>query len=103
MKQLKTQVEQILKDYPKGRDSDIWLTAMLWTKYHPSKLHKDENNSSYVYLKDMLDLPREDNIKRIRAHFQNDLNKYLPTTWEIAKKRKIEEKIWREHARRGNY
>ena len=101
--QLKTQVEQILRDYPKGRDSDVWLTLKIWTTFHSSKIQKDDRLQPYVYFSDILSLPREDNVKRIRANFQNVLNKYLPTTWEIAKKRKIEESIWRNYDRTGNF
>ena len=48
-----------------------------------------------VELKNIMDLPREDNVKRIRAKFQNEEKKYLPTTLEVARQRKISEEEWR--------
>lgn len=50
---------------------------------------------SMVKLTDVLFLPREDNIKRIRAKIQNEEHRYLPTTPEIRAKRKISESEWR--------
>lgn len=51
--------------------------------------------ASMVQLKDIFDLPREDNIKRIRAKIQNEEHRYLPTTPEIRKQRQISELDWR--------
>jgi len=53
------------------------------------------NHGSCIELKNLFDLPREDNIKRIRATIQNYEGRYLPTSWEVAKKRGIEENKWR--------
>lgn len=51
----------------------------------------------YVNVAHLYDLPREDNIKRIRAKIQNDLKEYLPTDAKVAKKRGWEEDKWREY------
>lgn len=88
-------VEYVLKNHPKSRDSDQWLTIKIWTTFFESKIHID-TNGKYVYLNDMLDLPREDNVKRIRATFQNDKGMYLPTSIEVVRRRKQNEAKWRE-------
>ena len=60
-------------------------------------MHTDKNNSGYIYLKDLFELPREDNIKRVRAKIQNEEHKFLPTDFKIMKKRKSASKTWREY------
>lgn len=95
LKTLKAEVAQMLKIYPETRDSDISLMIMLWQNYHKSQLVSMNNGTIYVALKSLYDLPREDNIKRIRAKFQNELGLYLPTKLEVALRRGIEEAKWR--------
>jgi len=98
--ELKKQIETILREIPQSRDNDIYLTIKIWTKYFP-RVIQGEIPNRYVFLKDIMNLPTQDNVKRIRAHFQNDLNKYLPTTWLIAKQRRINEDVWYKFARTG--
>lgn len=86
IKTLKKQVELVLQKDTKTRNSDIALTIELWREFYGIR---DEIKVSQLY-----DLPREDNIKRIRAKFQNEEKKYLPTDWTIAKKRGILRKEW---------
>lgn len=52
-----------------------------------------------IELGKIMDLPREDNIKRIRAKIQNEEHKYLPTTLEVARQRKISEEEWKAWSR----
>lgn len=101
---LRPMVEAILRDFPKARDSDQWLTLKLWAVYYPDRMNEEklEEGSSviprkYVFLEDIMDLPREDNVKRLRAKIQNEEGKYLPTTLEVALQRRIEESVWRNY------
>ena len=87
---LKNQVERVLQKYPETRNSDITLTIQIWKEFYPTRVMDGK-----VSLADLYDLPREDNVKRVRAKFQNEENKYLPTVWEIARKRKINEMVWK--------
>lgn len=108
---LRPMVEAILKEYPKARDSDQWLTIKLWAVFYPQMMivrefkAKDLSGKEVdvveksVRLQDIMALPREDNIKRLRAKIQNEEHKYLPTTLEIAMKRRIEESVWRNYCR----
>lgn len=101
---LKNQVLKVLTKYPKTRDSDVRLMLTLWLIYYPSRIHKqddDPNNPPFVYLKDIMELPREDNIKRIRAVIQNVEGKFLPTSLQVAKQRKINEEVWRDYIKNG--
>lgn len=94
---LKGQVEYILMNDVESRNSDITLTIAIWKRFYSSKIKKSEATGELgVYLKDLFDLPREDNIKRIRAYFQNDKMKYLPTSLEVVKQRKMNEEVWRK-------
>lgn len=92
---LKEQVETILKECPKGRNSDQWLTIKIWSHFYASRI-KEIDGVKYLALKDIMDLPREDNVKRIRAVFQNVLYKYLPTEEKVAKQRKLNIEKWRK-------
>lgn len=101
---LKNQVIDLLKTKPECRNSDITLTIEIWKKYYPEKLF---SNNEYVALKNLYELPREDNVKRIRAKLQEEALKrienevtigdelyYLPTSVEVARKRLINAILW---------
>lgn len=87
-------VRVILQEDEKSRNSDIRLTQMLWWKFYKHSLLQ-QNGTVYVDIKKLFDLPREDNIKRIRAKIQNVEKKWLPTDPEVAKKRGWEIDEWR--------
>lgn len=97
IKYLKTQVTKILVKDEQSRNSDIRLTQCIWWEFYQEKMVKLEDGSVAVRLRDMFDLPREDNIKRIRAKIQNEDHKFLPTDPEIRRKRQIKEEEWREY------
>lgn len=95
MMTLKRQVELMLEQAPETRNSDIWLTLAIWKCYYSEKVHLNTNNGKhYVYLEDVIELPREDNVKRIRADIQNRQHRFLPTDKKILKQRKINEMYW---------
>lgn len=91
---LKYKVEEVLRNVPETRNSDILLTHKIWEIYHCSKLFSNGTGALSVRLVDMYDLPREDNVKRIRAQF-NAQGKYYPTDWKIAEARGLKENEWR--------
>jgi hypothetical protein len=89
--ELKLQVKQILEDYPFTRNDDINLMLILWESYH---------QDNYRLLKKGLvgvlhHLPYQESIKRYRAMYQAK-GQYLPTSWEVAKQRRMKEDWWRE-------
>lgn len=92
MKNLKTQVIHCLEHYPDARNSDIRLLIYIWKLFYPEYVFGDK-----VALENLYDLPREDNVKRIRASIQNHPTnpRFLPTDWKVAKQRKINEEKWR--------
>jgi hypothetical protein len=91
---IKGKVEHCLRNFPETRDSDITLTIKLWAVFYGDMLRKDEEGSISVKLKYLFELPREDNIKRVRAQFNSE-GKYFPTNWKVAKARGIKEDEWR--------
>jgi hypothetical protein len=95
MANLKKQVEELLNECPATRDCDQYLTLKIWVKYYPNLIDFTDPANPKVAFRDILKLPREDGVKRYRAYFQNDLLKYLPTKWEVAKQRKLNEEVWR--------
>lgn len=92
---LEKQIRHILATDEKSRNSDIRLTQMIWWNYYRKDL-LETNNKVYVDISALYHLPREDNIKRIRAKIQNDLKEFLPTDPKIAKKRGWQEDEWRK-------
>lgn len=104
---IKDRVEAILKDNLKARDDDAYLTVLYWVTYTPQFIREDPNTltregkpKKFLYLSDIIEnLPREDSIRRVRAVIQNVEKKYLPTTPEIRKRRKIAEEDWLNWAR----
>lgn len=94
IKQLKKQVLSVLREVPETRNSDITLMIEVWKRYYPHFLKETKDKQLGVYLKDLYELPREDNIKRIRAKIQNEENKYLPTSMKIAIKRHLNMNEW---------
>ena len=96
---LKHQVEEILKEFPETRNSDITLMIKLWEVYYPKYVRKGASGEMGVWLKDLYELPQEDNVKRVRAIFQNDLNQYLPDDPQVRKQRKVNEEKWLDFVR----
>ena len=92
---LKSKVEKILEDIPKTRNSDIELTKQIWKTFFPEKII-DHNGHDVVALNVLIDLPREDNVKRIRAKVQNEEGKFLPTDEKVAIKRGLNKLKWRK-------
>lgn len=105
---LKNQVGEILRECPETRNSDITLMIKIWVRFYtPYIFGEGSERGSSVRLKDLYELPREDNIKRIRAKFQEEALKrindgkergdeqfYLPTDPKVAKQRQINRAIW---------
>lgn len=95
IRNLKAHVLAILEAVPESRDSDIRLMLELWQRYYPKYIKKGSTGEAGVWLKDLYELPREDNVKRVRAQIQNVEKRFLPTSWAVAKQRKINEDVWR--------
>jgi len=93
---LKEEVTNVLTDYPDTRNNDALLAVYVWWKRKPSSFKKIEDRW-YVDITSVAnELPREDAIKRIRAHIQNDKKQFLPTDNSILAKRAKRASNWRE-------
>lgn len=89
------QVKYILRIIPASRNSDITLTLEIWKRFYPS-LTFDTERGKAILIGNLFNLPREDNIKRVRARFQNVERKYLPTEPQIFLARAKLSEEWRE-------
>ncbi len=105
---LKNQVIETLKEQPATRNSDIALTIAIWQRYFPEKLNKTVGDEPCVKLKNLYELPREDNVKRVRAKLQEMALKriedgtatggehwYLPTDEKVIAQRQINAVLWK--------
>lgn len=101
--ELRKKIVDILETVPATRNCDVLLTTKIWEKYHQGRLLKREADGKiYVALDDLKYIPREDNIKRIRAKIQNEENLFLPTFESVAKKRKLNMQEWYNWAKINN-
>lgn len=94
--QLEKQIRATLAADERSRNSDIRLTQAIWFRYYHSSM-LEHNGLVYVEVAKMYDLPREDNIKRIRAKIQNEQHEFLPTSEAVARKRKWNIQEWRDY------
>lgn len=93
---LKKQVEFILEFYPETRNSDKLLTIKVWKNFYGQfVIDKSVEEYSYIYLKNIMELPSQDGIKRVRAHIQNTEKRFLPTDIDVAKERGWREEDWK--------
>lgn len=93
MKNLKIQVEHILRLYPETRNSDRLLTIQLWKECYP--IYIRDCGNEHIRLDDIMNLPSEDHISRYRRKFQ-EKGLYLPTDEKVFNRRKLNEKVWKE-------
>lgn len=91
----KEMVNNILRNVPESRNSDITLMVEIWKHYFPEAIKKGNSGQDGIWLSDLYKLPREDNVKRIRADF-NAQGMYFPTDWNVAEARGIKEDEWRK-------
>ena len=92
---LKETVERVLENRPETRNNDVTLTVWVWHSLRPD-LFRRIDGDSYIRTKDLYELPREDNVKRLRAQIQNDEGRFLPTDPEVIKLRRRREERWRD-------
>ena len=99
---LKSKVECILEVFPETRNCDKKLAVKVWEQYYPQFIRTGANGQKGIWLEDIIKLPSQDGIKRIRAILQNDENKYLPTTQKVARNRGISEEKWLNFVRNNS-
>lgn len=94
MWKLTEQILFILDKLPDTRNDDVLLTTEIWKEFYGEMIYDLKTDSPFILLSDLWNLPREDHIKRIRAKIQNDEKRFLPTSWEVAKKQQINQWVW---------
>jgi hypothetical protein len=100
-KDLKSKILKLLAIDLDTRDNDIYLTYEIWKKFFPDLL-KTIDGKFYVALDNLHYLPREDDVKRIRARIQNKMGLFPPTNWLVAKKRFWKQQTWLQRVREWN-
>ena len=98
IKDLRKKVEDMLAKSERSRNSDQFLTIKLWVEHYPEAI-KVIDGEKMIKLNDIMLLPREDNVKRIRAIIQNVEHRFLPTDPDVRKKRGISEHIWYQYCK----
>jgi protein-arginine kinase len=98
---LQDEVEQCLEKYPETRNSDIELTIRIWREFHEDEFREILSKNIDKDVLDrfkavMMELPREDNVKRYRAEIQNVQKRLVPTDEKIAIKRKFKVEEWQK-------
>lgn len=81
-------VESVLRDFSVTRDDDLLLLLGVW------KAQGVNINLNDVELSTMFNA---ESITRSRRKLQNDEGLFLPTTFTVAKRRRINEELLREH------
>lgn len=94
IKNLKRVVEEILAKVEATRNSDVYLTLLVWYSYYRDELKQIEDKW-YVSFDALQYLPTESKIGRVRRKIQES-GKYPPTDPKVAKERKWEEEEWRK-------
>ncbi len=96
---LKDKILYCLNKDEQSRNSDVRLTQAVWVNFHRDRLFANDQGELCVKIHDLFELPREDNIKRIRATIQNNPQKpqFLPTSYEVRRQRGILEQTWRAY------
>ena len=83
-------VVQVLETDPESRNDDRRLTFKVL-----QQLKGDSSSKIFVLkLRELYKLPAFTTIARVRAVLQNEMLKYLPTSPEVRRKRRISEDAW---------
>ena len=91
---LDEQVKNCLQNFEEARNDDVRLVMKVWIKYYSQHLINTSFDNWSMSLQRLYDLPSQASIIRIRAKYQNDKKKYLPTHWEVAKRRGWKREDW---------
>jgi hypothetical protein len=90
-KSLKKKVLDVLSRYPEARDNDVKLCNALWYEYYNNFLRRNEDGDLYIRLKDMYEVPLQDDIIRLRRVIQNDEKKFQAS--ELIKQERFKAEI----------
>lgn len=93
---LKKQILNLLEHDIETRNNDMVLTTRIWLKFYKDRLIQNTKDEQwYASMQNILYLPHQDAVKRIRAKIQNEEHKFLPTDPDVRKLRKISEEDWK--------
>lgn len=87
MRHIKSKVEHCLKEFPNTRNSDTELYIKICQVFF--------GVGNYIHVSEMTRLPNFEGVIRWRRKF-NEKKKYVPTDWQVAKKRQWAENEWKD-------
>lgn len=91
-------VKEVLRILPHTRNNDAALVVAIWNLFFSHKASIIDGKTAFTV--DVIEelggsLAKFESIRRARQVIQNDEGLYLPTTWKVAKGRRINEDKWR--------
>jgi len=97
-------VLNLLAENERCRNEDQYLVCKVWLQLHPSRFQTmDMNGRTGTVVVDLHSIANDfesfESIRRTRQKLQNDLGLYPPTSWNVARGRRIKEEVWRENCR----
>ena len=97
----KNRVLYILENFAESRNSDKALIKFYIATFHPQILVETPSKGFAVPLEDYHLVDNTYNFVRMRQKCQEE-GRFLPTSWEVAKKRKLNEVEWRTYMIKEN-
>lgn len=89
-------VEQVLAESENGRNDDVYLIRVVLANYYPHLVQFGaKTGREFVDLNNREAVSMFSKIERCRRKVQE--TKYFPTVWQIAKRRRINEEVWRNY------
>ena len=92
LRDIKSKVEAILREYPYARENDFYL-YLLFLRKHSPELAK---HIQFIPIELIKNAPSMETITRIRRKLQHE-GKYLPKNPKVLKRRKLLEQEWRKN------
>ena len=90
---VKAIVEDLLEKDPKTRNSDKWLTYLVF-----EEIAKQNGKTIYIPFDLFSKFPAFETVKRVRAKIQNEEKRYLPTDPEVLEKRQGRQEEFKQFA-----
>lgn len=98
MDRLFDKVKEVLRILPHTRNNDAALVVAIWSLFYANKSCVGDGVTAFTV--DAITelggkIAKFESIRRARQVIQNDEGLYLPTTWKVAKGRRINEDKWK--------
>lgn len=78
-------VLEALQKFIPARNNDMSLTKYIWKRHYKNLLIESDNGKIFIPIDNLLRLPSEARLGRIRRKIQNDKNLFKPTIKSVQK------------------